>query len=924
MIPMRLVLMTVFLGGALFVHGAPPLASPTIRIVERKPDPHGSPRPARESRYVPVATSLYFEIETSAAETGDAIDPQSVAVSLQPEGGEPVDLLLPGEKFVGPCTGWLKPRQGPQGSNYRVTRLLAVYVEPGQLLKPETRYTVRASARSSSGVVLSDSAGLWSFTTEAAAGVRPVSFSLDLKSQPVDWSGRFFSGLCNVTFCSNAESYGPTYDMMTTTRKEHPRAWSFQRDFWMTGMEHRRGGFNALPNIVRERETRRIAAIEKSGDQLRLTVEDFFSHEQYGIPSGRPVSEDYHTGDEVLIADGIHDARTKVVAVDDKTRTIVVETVADPEGGWKIPYDGPLPKTENPNAPGLFPPGACYLRKFAPHGTACYYWGRLDKEFDLLHRQHGRRLLVNFADAAGDLSIDGRNWTTAKDLAQWHETVREITGHLIDRYGASTLDFDWSIFNEPDLGGHFWRRDWDELQRFYDYTVDGILRAFEDRGLDSDRVFVGGVELAAIFGKNLKLREFLSHCSPRAQAKGALPKNAAFADARLDGHRSRRVEDLCRAHDGKGCPCDFVSIHAYNGSETMAAKLIRAKELALEIDADFYARLWVNSHEACPEWNLPPDQAASDSYLGNGYFASWCMDVAGRQLHQAALDPRYSFGETLLTVWPPSQNLGGANAISRILSVDDNDDGRGDRKLTIPYPEFHVLTLLSDLGNRYWTLPVQTVGGHVISGFVSRDEAGTIRTVLYSHDGEDTQSRSDTVFEATIELTGLDWDGRPNVTEFRFDKDHNSYFREARRLLTAASAEDSLDDPKLDELLKSLESPEPAQQIEALRKAQTLSRGSLRKATPAIVQLSKQTTNDAVREAVQQLFQKAFASGGRANSYSASIAARLEDLSRLRAGAPVSRPQAAHGRLPLKVQILSNGVSFLVITPEHGGGSKKP
>src|SRR5204863_6164426 len=118
------------------------------------------------------------------------------------------------------------------------------------------------------------------------------------------------------------------------------------------------------------------------------------------------------------------------------------------------------------------------------------------------------------------------------------------------------------------------------------------------------------------------------------------------------------------------------------------------------------------------------------------------------------------------------------------------------------------------------------------------------------------------------------------------------------RLLTAASAEDSLDDPKLDELLKSLESSGPAQQIEALRKAQPLSRGSLRKATPAIVQVSNQTTNDAVREAVQQLFQKAFASGRSANSYSASIAERLEDLSRLRAEAPVSRPQAAHGRLP--------------------------
>jgi len=893
-------------------------------MVERKPDPHGSPRPARETRHVPVATSLYFEIELAAGETGDAIDPQSVSVSLQPASGALIELLQTGKKFVGPCTGWLKPRHGGQGSNYRVARLLAVYLEPGQILKPETRYTARVSARSIAGAVVPDAVGTWSFTTEAATGSQPVSFALDLRSPAVDWRGRFFSGLCNVTFCSNAESYGPTYNMMTLARKEHSRAWSFQRDFWMTGMEHGRSGFNALPNIVRERETRRISAIEKSSDQLRLQVEDFFGHEQYGITSGRQVSDDYHPGDEVLIADGIHDARTKVVSADDKTRTVVVETVATPEGGWKIEYEAALPKAENPDAPGLFPRGGCYLRKFAPHGTACYYWGRLDKEFDLLHRQHGRRLLVNFADAAGDLSIDGRNWTTAKDLAQWQSVVREITGHLIDRYGESTLDFTWSVFNEPDLGALFWRRDWDELQRFYDYTVDGILRAFEDRGLDSKRVFVGGLELGGIFGTNLKLREFLAHCSPRAEFKGALPKNAAFADARLDGKRSRRVEDLCRTHDGKGCPCDFVSIHSYNGSETMAAKLIRAKQMALEIDADYYAHLWVNSHEACPEWNLPPDQAASDSYLGNGYFASWCVDVAGRQLRQAAADPRYAFGETLLTVWPPSQNLAGANAISRMLNVDDNGDGLGDRKVTIPYPEFHALTLLSDLGNRYWTLPEKTVGGYVVSGFASRDEAGTIRTVLYSHDGEDTQSRGNAVFEVTLDLTGLDWEGRPSVKEYRFDKDHNSYFQEARRLLTPGPAVDSQDDPKLNELLKSLESGEPAKQIEALRKMQTLGRGSLRKATPVVTLLATQTSDDAVRAAIRELFQKTFAQGLGAVAYSPSVVKRLEELSRLQAEPPVSRPLVENGRLPLRVRMMGNGVTFLVIRSAQHIGSKEP
>ena len=97
---------------------------------------------------------------------------------------------------------------------------------------------------------------------------------------------------------------------MVEARKQHPRAWSYQRDFWMTGTEFTKPGFlpQNLPNIVRERETRRISAIELAEGRL-LHVEDVFGHEQYGIPAGRPLGEDYHVGDEVLVADGVSDAR---------------------------------------------------------------------------------------------------------------------------------------------------------------------------------------------------------------------------------------------------------------------------------------------------------------------------------------------------------------------------------------------------------------------------------------------------------------------------------------------------------------------------------------------------------------------------------------------------------------------------------------
>jgi hypothetical protein len=756
-----------------------------VRLIQRPPDPHGTPRPARNARDVPLRTSLYFELGKPPEVKDDQVLPESVAVRLQAEGSEPIDILRPGRRFATGSSGWLKPKQLNQGGDLLAAAMdaLAVYVEPGGPLKPATTYTARVTARCRSGAELPEAAGSWTFATEAAPRTHTLRIPLDLGAEPIRWHGAFFSGICNVVFCSRAETFGPTYDLMDQARQQHPRAWSLQRDFWMTGTEDRKPSLlDGLPNIVRERQTRRIAAMEDRGDGVLLHVEDFFGHKQYGIPSGRSVSEDYRPGDEVLIADGLHDAHCKVLAVDGKAGTVLVGSFATPPGGWKIAYDAPLPEREDPDAPGLFPSGGCYLRKFRPHGTPCYYWGRLDKEWDLVHRRYGRRLLVNFCDAPSDLAVDGRNWTTVKDYPQWHEVARTIAGHIIDRYGADALSFTWSIFNEPDLGKLFWRTDWDELQRYYDYTADAILRAFEDRGYDSDRVFIGGLELGGIFGTNLRLREFLAHCSPRASAKGASPLNAAAADRQLDGKRSRRVERLCGAHQGKGSPCDFVSIHAYNRSETMAAKLIRAKEMALEIDAEYYRDLWINSHESCPDWNPPPDEAAADSYLGNGYFSSWCADVIGRQLGQAARDRRYAFGETLLTVWPPPMNLTALNAVSRILLCDDDGDGRSDRMITIPTPIFHVLGMLSDLGERCWSLPQQQVGGHVVGGFASRDRQNVVRVVVYAHHGQDTQSRSDADFDVALELDRPGWEGDAKVQEYRFDRDHNSYFRLARAL----------------------------------------------------------------------------------------------------------------------------------------------
>jgi hypothetical protein len=887
------------------------------KLVERAPDPHGSPRPFRDARDVPLRTSLYLELVTPPGAGAGLVAADSVLVSLQPDNGEAIELLRPGSRFTEGASGWLRPKNDLSGS-----RSLAVYIEPPGSLRPVTRYTatVRASAGraggsdAAAGSVALSVAGTWSFTTEAAEPSHQLAFSLDLAAEPVQWHGRFFSGICNVVFCSQAAKDGPTYELMAEARKQHPRAWSFQRDYWPTGTEFGPPSSflaNRLPNIVRERETRRITAIEPREGSALLRVEDFFGHAQYGIPAGRSVAEDYHPGDQVLIADGIHDARSTVLAADGPAGTVTVAPFAAPPGGWKIAYDGALPDREIPDAPGLFPPGGCDLRKFRPHGTPCYFWGRLDKEFDLIHRRYGRRLMVNFADATGDLARDGRSWTTAKDLGQWHEVARTIAGHVIDRYGADALEFTWSVFNEPDLGVLFWRATWDELQEFYDYTTDAILRAFEDRGYNSGKVFIGGLELGGIFGTNLRLREFLAHCSPRPQAPGAAPRNAAVADQALDGKRSRRVEALCRAHGGKGSPCDFVSIHSYNRSEMMAAKLIRAKEMALEIDPDYYAKLWINSHEACPDWMPPPDLAAADSYLGDGYFPGWCADVVHRQLLRAASDSRYAYGESILTVWPPPVNFAGLNAVTRVLQCDQDGDGSADQEVTVPMPIFHALGMLSDLGDRYWVLPDRAVGGHVVSGFASRDDRGVVRALLYAHHARDTQSRSEATFEVALDLGGLGGTSPVSVREYRFDRDHNSPFRLMRALRDRMASAGPSDSVRQASALRALEGGDLAAQRQALATVEKLGPATVQAVAPALMKLAGEAKDPSIREAAREVIRKALAPP----AYSRAEVEEIRRACECRPTAATVRPRETGGRLRLSTKMAGNGCTFLIIEP---------
>lgn len=887
-----------------------------ITIIHQNHDPYGYPRPGAGQTNVPLGTSFYIVIGTDKDDTSDRVLADSVSMYLLPAAGNRIDVVRSGARFASGRRGSVSPTSGRNSG-----AAVALYADGGAPLAPSTTYRLFVAAESKNGFELPESEASWTFTTEAAPAARSVRFDLNLDpARATRWQGAHFSGFVKPAFCTSDPVRLPGYDLMAEARKKYPKAWSLQRDAWMTGSEHRPFGMmpKNLPNAVRELETRRIGKMTETAEGVILSVEDFFGHEQYGIASGRPLGSDYHPGDEVLIADGVSDARAKVIRSDDKACTVLVTPFDAPKDGWLIEYAGPLPKKENPAAPGLFPSGGCYLRKFDPSGTPRYWWGRIDKEWDIACGKYGRRVVPRFADAPGDLSIDGRAGTTAKDYLQLRDVTYAFTTHLIERYGDACLDFPWTVFNEPDLARVFWRvSDWEALQVFYDYTVDGILRAFEDQGYDSNRVIVGGLEIGAIFGTRIEkpiLGIFLAHCSPTAKYKGATDLNAAFADRRLDGKRSKRVENLCRANDGRGAPCDFISVHAYNGAKMAADKLIRGKEIALAIDADYYQDLWVNSFEAITSWAPPPDPAAADSFLGNGYFVSWCTDVERRLLGRASRDARYGFGETILTFWPsPNRNFRGGNAFSQIIDVDDDGDWRADRSVTIPLPVFHMMTLLNSMGDDYWVLPEERHGGHVVSGFGSKTE-NDLRILVYSHHEGDTQARSEAVFDVALRLTGLSL-GEVRVDEHRFDKDHNSYFRRALELRdrkVPASKVTAVDSAELDRAVHDLESKVPETVAKAIDRFRQWG-GRARAAAPALKKfVDENVEGEERRQATAALWKMMLATP---SVYTPEEVAQVREMASLNVTRSTRHCVGESPVVSLKLRVGANGANFLMITP---------
>jgi hypothetical protein len=215
------------------------------------------------------------------------------------------------------------------------------------------------------------------------------------------------------------------------------------------------------------------------------------------------------------------------------------------------------------------------------------------------------------------------------------------------------------------------------------------------------------------------------------------------------------------------------------------------------------------------------------------------------------------------------------------------------------------------MGPQYRVLPERTVGGHVVSGFASQVE-DKLHLLLYSHHALDTESRSEAQFDVTLNLAGLK-PQKVQVQEYRFDKDHNSYFRLGRQLRDEAleRPQDAAQLARFQEAVRQIESDSRDVQLEGLGRLGELGPAAAQAAGP-IWRLLQKTSDPAVREKATAMLLRIHAP----RAYPASEVRKVQELAALRSTGASSHGVGADGRLQLNLRLAGNGANWISIAPQ--------
>ena len=154
--------------------------------------------------------------------------------------------------------------------------------------------------------------------------------------------------------------------------------------------------------------------------------------------------------------------------------------------------------------------------------------------------------------------------------------------------------------------------------------------------------------------------------------------------------------------------------------------------------------------------------------------------------------------------------------------------------------------------------------------------------------------------------------GSWHVEQYRFDKDHNSYYRLGRSLREKRIAESSTPTGEakqtFDAAVGLLESDDPESQRRGLRLLTDLGPAA-KSATPFLAALAQSTQDDGLRADATAALIRIHAP----RPYPAEIVREVEHLSELRCTRSSVHSVDAEGRLRLEVPVAANGANFLVI-----------
>ncbi len=206
--------------------------------------------------------------------------------------------------------------------------------------------------------------------------------------------------------------------------------------------------------------------------------------------------------------------------------------------------------------------------------------------------------------------LDGGSFYPPKDYDKWGALVTAWAEHVQDRYPNADSDWQWELWNEPDIG--YWQGTVEEFARLYDVTEAALHGVFPDASL-------GGPAVANV--RNEFLAQFLDHCASGTNAVSAETgtrldmvsfhaKGGVFLQ---DGHVRMDLGNQLRLHrlgfdtiassafaktpivlteadpDGcAACPVSTAPHHAYRNSPAYGAYVVammkRSLDLAVEAD----------------------------------------------------------------------------------------------------------------------------------------------------------------------------------------------------------------------------------------------------------------------------------------------------------------------------------------------------